>query len=302
MTKWTPDKVQEVCGVPEAQVYKVAEMMAKNRPSTVVWCMGQTQHTTGNAIVRASCILQLALGNVGVAGGGTNIFRGHDNVQGATDVGPNPDSLPGYYGVAAGAWKHYASGVGRRLRVDQEAVRRRHDGKAGHDGLALDRRRAAAERRDRPGPEPSRHGVLGPRAEQPDARRRDAGGDAGARPARRDRPVSVRDRGDGGDAARPSRARRCLADAGKKANPNRAVYLLPACTQFETSGSVTASNRSLQWRERVISADVRVADRPRDHGRVREEVRLGQGVRQELRDVEARRRRQVRGARRRNRS
>ena len=68
MTKWTPDKVQEVCGVPEAQVLKVAEMMAKNKPSTIVWCMGQTQHTTGNAIVRASCILQLALGNIGVPG------------------------------------------------------------------------------------------------------------------------------------------------------------------------------------------------------------------------------------------
>jgi len=39
-------------------------------------------------------ILQLALGNVGKSAGGTNIFRGHDNVQGATDVGPNPDSLP----------------------------------------------------------------------------------------------------------------------------------------------------------------------------------------------------------------
>ena len=77
----------------------VAELMAKNRPSTIVWAMGQTQHTTGNAIVRASCILQLALGNVGVSGGGTNIYRGHDNVQGATDVGPNADSLPGYYGL-----------------------------------------------------------------------------------------------------------------------------------------------------------------------------------------------------------
>jgi len=109
MAKWTPDKVEEACGVPEAQVLKVAEMMAKNRPSTVVWCMGQTQHSIGNAIVRASCILQLALGNVGVSGGGTNIFRGHDNVQGATDVGPNPDSLPGYYGVATGAWKHFAA-------------------------------------------------------------------------------------------------------------------------------------------------------------------------------------------------
>src|SRR6478752_2684444 len=87
MTKWTPDKVQDVCGVDEATVFKVAKMMSENRPSTVVWCMGQTQHTIGNAIVRASCILQLAPGNVGVSGGGTNIFRGHDNVQGATDVG-----------------------------------------------------------------------------------------------------------------------------------------------------------------------------------------------------------------------
>src|ERR1035437_9434016 len=82
-------------------------MMSDNRPSTLVWCMGQTQHTTGNAMVRASCILQLALGNVGKTGGGTNIYRGHDNVQGATDVGPNPDSLPGYYGLATGSWKHW---------------------------------------------------------------------------------------------------------------------------------------------------------------------------------------------------
>lgn len=109
LAKWTPDKVEAVCGVPEAQVRKVAEMMAMNRPSTLVWCMGQTQHTIGNAIVRASCIVQLALGNIGRPGGGANIFRGHDNVQGATDVGPNPDSLPGYYGLAAGAWKHYAA-------------------------------------------------------------------------------------------------------------------------------------------------------------------------------------------------
>ncbi|MGA0797170.1 MAG: molybdopterin-dependent oxidoreductase, partial [Quisquiliibacterium sp.] len=109
MAKWTPDKVEEACGVPEAQMYRVAEMMAKNRPSTIVWCMGQTQHTIGNAMTRASCILQLALGNVGVSGGGANIFRGHDNVQGATDIGPMPDSLPGYYGLAEGAWKHFAA-------------------------------------------------------------------------------------------------------------------------------------------------------------------------------------------------
>src|SRR5438128_1364865 len=108
MAKWTPDKVQEACGVPEAEVFRVAQTMAMNRPSTIVWCMGQTQHSIGNAMVRASCILQLALGNIGKSGGGANIFRGHDNVQGATDVGPNPDSLPGYYGLAPGSWAHWA--------------------------------------------------------------------------------------------------------------------------------------------------------------------------------------------------
>lgn len=108
LAKWTPDKVLEACGVDEATCYNVAKTMAENRPSTLVWCMGQTQHSIGNAMVRASCIVQLALGNVGVSGGGANIFRGHDNVQGATDIGPNPDSLPGYYGLAEGSWRHFA--------------------------------------------------------------------------------------------------------------------------------------------------------------------------------------------------
>ena len=65
------------------------------------------------------------------------------------------------------------------------------------------------------------------------------------------------------------------------------VYLLPACTQFETSGSATASNRSIQWRERVIASAVRITDRSRDHVRIREEVRLCRAVRQELQDREA---------------
>ena len=137
MTKWTPDKVEEACGVPEARVLMAAEMMGKNRPSTIVWCMGQTQHTTGNAVVRASCILQLALGNVGVSGGGTNIFRGHDNVQGATDVGPNPDSLPGYYGLAEGSWKHFAKTWG----VDFDWIKGRYPSAAmtGKPGITVSR-------------------------------------------------------------------------------------------------------------------------------------------------------------------
>jgi len=252
MAKWTPDKVQEVCGVPEAQVFKVAEMMAKNRPSTVVWCMGQTQHTTGNAIVRASCILQLALGNVGVSGGGTNIFRGHDNVQGATDVGPNPDSLPGYYGIAAGSWKHYAAVWG----VDYEWIKKQFA-----DGMM-----------EKPGMTVSRwiDGILLPNDvidQGPNLRGMVFWGHA---PNSQTRGVEMQAAMAALDllvvidpypsataamAAMPlnEQAKKVLADAGKKENPNRAVYLLPACTQFETSGSVTASNRSLQWRERVIT-------------------------------------------------
>src|SRR3546814_8695202 len=76
-----PDEVERVTGVPEAQMKRVAEAMAKNRPSTLIWCMGVTQHTVGTANVRALSILQLALGNIGVEGGGANIFRGHCNVQ-----------------------------------------------------------------------------------------------------------------------------------------------------------------------------------------------------------------------------
>src|SRR3990172_11627316 len=108
MAKWTPDKVTEATGCSEAEILNVAKTLAENRPGFIIWAMGQTQHTNGNAIVRASNILMLALGNVGRSGGGCNIYRGHDNVQGATDVGPNPDTLPRYYPVVPGAFAHWA--------------------------------------------------------------------------------------------------------------------------------------------------------------------------------------------------
>ena len=77
--------------------------------------MGQTQHTVGTANVRASCIALLLTGNVGKPGTGANIFRGHDNVQGATDVGLDIVTLPFYYGLAEGAWKHWSQGFGKSI-------------------------------------------------------------------------------------------------------------------------------------------------------------------------------------------
>ena len=159
-------------------------------------------------------------------------------MQGATDVGPNPDSLPGYYGIAAGAWKHYAAVWG----VDYEWIKKQFaDGMMEKPGMTVSRWiDGVLEKNDLidQGPNLRAHGVLGPRAEQPDARQGDGQGDEEARPAGRDRSVSV------GDARCRWRRDGAQSDG---------VYLLPACTQFETSGSVTASNRSLQWRERVIT-------------------------------------------------
>jgi len=108
MEKWTPEEVERVSGVPGEQLKRVAEMFAKDKPSTLIWCMGQTQHTVGTANVRASCMLLLLTGNVGGSGMGANIFRGHDNVQGATDVGLDIMTLPFYYGLDEGAWKHWS--------------------------------------------------------------------------------------------------------------------------------------------------------------------------------------------------
>ncbi|AUL16135.1 molybdopterin oxidoreductase [Bordetella bronchiseptica E014] len=242
LAKWSPDKVEEACGVDEATMYSVAKTMHENRPGTLVWCMGQTQHSIGNAMVRASCIVQLALGNVGKSGGGANIFRGHDNVQGATDVGPNPDSLPGYYGLAEGSWKHFANTWG----VDYEWIKGRY---------------ASPAMMTKPGITVSRwiDGVL----ENPDLIDQDTNLRAvfywGHAPNSQTRGLEMKRAMDKLDLLvvvdpYPSATAAMAAMPGKAEdlNPNRAVYLLPAATQFETNGSCTASNRSLQWREKVI--------------------------------------------------
>src|SRR5438132_14252184 len=104
--KWPPDEVERVTGLPEAQVKRVAEIFATQRPSTLIWAMGQTQYTTGTANVRASFILLLATANVGHSGRGANIFRGHDNGQGATDLRRDLTTLPRYYGLAEGPGHH----------------------------------------------------------------------------------------------------------------------------------------------------------------------------------------------------
>src|SRR5262249_6642324 len=121
--KWNPEEVERVSGVPGEQLKRVAKLLATEKPATLIWAMGQTQKTVGTANVRASCIALLMTGNVGKPGSGANIFRGHDNVQGATDVGLGGVTLPFYYGLVEGAWKDWS----RVLRGDYEFLKSRCD-------------------------------------------------------------------------------------------------------------------------------------------------------------------------------
>ena len=233
VANWNPKECERVTGVPGSQVKRVARTLANNRPGTLIWCMGGTQHTTGNNNTRAYCILQLALGNIGKSGGGANIFRGHDNVQGATDFCVLSHSLPGYYGLKKGSWQHWA----RVWDVDYEYLK----GNFASEKLMQSKGIPVSRWID---------GVLEDKGniDQPDNLR--AMVFWGHAPNSQTRGVEMKKAMEKLDllvVIDPYPTTTAVMHDRKDG-----VYLLPASTQYETYGSVTASNRSLQWREKVI--------------------------------------------------
>ena len=234
--KWTPEVVEDVTGVSAATLKEITEIYAKNRPGSVVWAMGLTQHTIGSSNTRIAPILQLVLGNMGVNGGGCNILRGHDNVQGASDMANAPDSLPGYYAKNEATWKYFA----KMWKVDYEWLQGNFvkpewmmkpgftlarwwagvlDGKDGNDAIenAGDSLKALV--------------VIG------------NGITSTAQQAK------VQEGLDGLELLVLMDP--FVNDAGVITNKKDGVYLLPAATQYETSGTVVATNRSGQWRSQV---------------------------------------------------
>ncbi len=99
-SRYTPEMVEKVCGVPPELFRKVADALVAasgpDKTAAICYAVGWTQHSKGAQIIRTAAILQLLLGNIGRPGGGILALRGHASIQGSTDIPTLYDILPGY--------------------------------------------------------------------------------------------------------------------------------------------------------------------------------------------------------------
>ena len=102
--RYTPEMVEETCGIPQELFLKVAEALCDNsgreRTSAFCYAVGWTQHTVGVQYIRTAAIIQQLLGNIGRPGGGIMALRGHASIQGSTDIPTLYNLLPGYLPMA----------------------------------------------------------------------------------------------------------------------------------------------------------------------------------------------------------
>ena len=119
-SRYTPEKVESICGTPKDKFLHVCEKMASTavpgRAMTIMYALGWTQHSIGAQILRTGAMVQLLLGNIGVAGGGMNALRGHSNIQGLTDLGLLSTSLPGYLSLPSQAEQDYQKYIDTRTQ------------------------------------------------------------------------------------------------------------------------------------------------------------------------------------------
>lgn len=98
--RYTPDMIAKTCGMEKAKFDEICKLFATtgkpDKAGTLLYAMGLTQHTTGVNNIRAFALIQMLLGNIGIAGGGINAMRGESNVQGSTDFGLLQGTIPGY--------------------------------------------------------------------------------------------------------------------------------------------------------------------------------------------------------------
>jgi formate dehydrogenase major subunit len=99
VAKFTPERVEEITGVPAADIRAAARLYAKAGKASILYCMGVTQHTTGTDSVKNVANLAMLCGMMGIESGGVNPLRGQSNVQGACDMGCLPNVYPAYQNV-----------------------------------------------------------------------------------------------------------------------------------------------------------------------------------------------------------
>ena len=232
--EYTPEHVEDVTGCPKDILIQAATAFAQADPGCLIWNQGWTQHTVGSSNTRLGSIMQLILGNVGKPGGGCNILRGHDNVQGSTDIGCLSDTLPGYYGLAEGSWKYFA----KQWKVDYEWLKGRFKSKemmeAKGNTLSL-----------------WIHNVL-----EESNNKNNAGtplkaliciGNGISTVTQVHKTKEALDKLDLVVFIDPY-----VNDAAVITTRNDNLFLLPAASQVETSGTVVNTSRVAQWRSKVV--------------------------------------------------
>ena len=116
--RYTPETVERICGTPREKFIKVCEILAStavpNRAATIMYALGWTHHSVGSQMIRTGAMVQLLLGNIGVAGGGMNALRGHSNIQGLTDLGLMSNLLTGYMTLPMQAEQDYDAYIEKR--------------------------------------------------------------------------------------------------------------------------------------------------------------------------------------------
>lgn len=232
--EFTPEHVEDITGCPKETLIQAATAFATADPGCLIWNQGWTQHSVGSSNTRLGSIMQLTLGNLGKPGGGCNILRGHDNVQGSTDLGCLSDTLPGYYGLSEGSWKYFS----KQWNVDYEWLKGRFKSKEMMEakgfslGLWI-------------------HGVLDKENEKNNA----------------DTPLkALVCIGNGiSTITQTHKVKEALDklelvvfidpyvnDAAVITTRDNNMFLLPAASQVETDGTVVNTARSAQWRTKVV--------------------------------------------------
>ncbi|MDI6885327.1 MAG: formate dehydrogenase subunit alpha [archaeon] len=243
--EYTPEVVEDITWVPADTIRQVAYDWAfpprgEGYANCICWAMGATQHTVGTNNIRSFACLSLLMGYAGRPGGGTNAFRGHDNVQGSTDMCVLSHWLPAYYGLDEGSWKHWIGVWNRHAPITYEEMKAKfaeHNGKSlmHVKGITVSRWYEGVLNREFPinQPNPIKMAFVWGHSLNSISemkRMKEAmeqvellvGVDPHATIA-----ASLADRPDG-------------------------IIILPASTQFEEEGSVTNSARQVQWRNKLV--------------------------------------------------